>query len=79
MFAFRVIFVVFLFGNAFCQGNCDLEALEKRVAQLEAWQNQWRIGFNNISKFSLNKPFILNNILDFIMIHLIISSYSKGF
>ena len=36
MFALRVIFVVFLFGNGFCQANSDLEACEKRVAQLEA-------------------------------------------
>ena len=36
MFAVCVIFVVFLFGNGFCQANGDLEACEKRVAQLEA-------------------------------------------
>ena len=36
MFALCVIFVVFLFGNGFCQANSDLEACEKRVAQLEA-------------------------------------------
>ena len=35
MFAVRVIFVVFLFANGFCQANGDLEACEKRVAQLE--------------------------------------------
>ena len=35
MFAVCVIFVVFLFGNGFCQANGDLEACEKRVAQLE--------------------------------------------
>ena len=36
MFALCVILVVFLFGNGFCQANSDLEACEKRVAQLEA-------------------------------------------
>ena len=38
MFAVRVIFVVFLFGNGFWQtnGDLELEACEKRVAQLEA-------------------------------------------
>ena len=36
MFALCVIFVVFLFGNGFCQANSDLEACEKRVAQCEA-------------------------------------------
>ena len=56
MFAVRVIFVVFLFGNAFCQGNWDLEALEKREAQLEA---KFPIGYKGpFGKFSLDKPFI---------------------
>ena len=36
MFALRVIFVLFLFGNGFCKANSDLEACEKRVAQCEA-------------------------------------------
>ena len=36
MFAVRVIFLIFLFGNGFCQDNGALEALEKRVAKLEA-------------------------------------------
>ena len=69
MLAVRVICVFFLFGNAFCQGNGDLEALEKRVAQLEAnWQTGlYDSGFKGpFGKFSLNKPFILNNILDLI-------------
>ena len=35
MLAVRVIFLVFLFGNGFCQANGDLEACEKRVTQLE--------------------------------------------
>ena len=35
MFALRVIFVVFFFGNGFCQSNSDLEACEKRVAQCD--------------------------------------------
>ena len=64
MLAVRVICVFFLFGNAFCQGNGDLEALEKRVAQLEA---NCKCGFKGpFGKFSLHIPFILSNILDLI-------------
>ena len=46
MFALYVIFVVFLFGNGFCQANSDLEACEKRVAQCEALKGP-------LGKFSL--------------------------
>ena len=55
MFAVRVIFVIFLFGNGFCQDNGALEALEKRVAKLEAlYGNRFKGPFG---KFSLSCSF----------------------
>ena len=55
MFAVRVIFVIFLFGNGFCQDNGALEALEKRVAKLEAlYGNEFKGPFG---KFSLSCSF----------------------
>jgi hypothetical protein len=50
MFALCVIFVVFLFGNGFCQVNSDLEACGKRVTQLEALIDELK---GSCGKFSL--------------------------
>ena len=61
MFALRVIFVVFLFGNGFCQANSDLEACEKKVAQLETIIGGLKGPFG---KFSLRSSLLNNNILD---------------
>ena len=61
MFAVRVIFVVFLFGNGFCQANSDLEACEKKVAQLETIIGGLKGPFG---KFSLRSSLLNNNILD---------------
>ena len=55
MFAVRIIFLIFLFGNGFCQDNGALEALEKRVAKLEALLGN---GFKGpFGKFSLSSSF----------------------
>ena len=56
MFAVRIVLVIFLFGNGFCQDNSALEALEKRVAQLEALVH--RNGFKGpFGKFLLSFSF----------------------
>ena len=49
MFALGVIFVVFLFGNGFCQA-AELEACGKRVTQLEALIDELK---GSCGKFSL--------------------------
>ena len=47
--------MIFLFGNGFCQDNGALEALEKRVAKLEALLGN---GFKGpFGKFSLSSSF----------------------
>jgi len=64
MFAVRAVLMVALFGNAFCQANGDLEALEKRVDQIEAVLG---IGLNWTQDFGKVKE--LKLVIDFFTFH----------